>query len=178
MPKAKRGLYWGRFNPPHNGHLQVIEHLLEKECDELVVAIGSCLASHTPRNPFTGGERLEMIRAMLAEAKIDSKVIVVQVPDADTYQSTAGNLTLVSPPFDVVFTNRKVIASIFSKWGFEVKSFPFFERGKYSSTAVREALVKQKNFSSFVPASVHRWLYQHDGAKRLQDVHDDQYAGE
>ena len=31
MKKVKRGLYWGRFNPPHNGHLKVIKHLLENK---------------------------------------------------------------------------------------------------------------------------------------------------
>lgn len=177
MPKASRGIYWGRFNPPHHGHLQVMQHLLEKECDELIVAIGSCLSSHSPRNPFTGGERLEMLRAMIREARLESRTILIEVPDDDTYQGSAKNLCLNSPSFDVVFTNRRVIASIFSDWGFEVKSFPFFDREKYSSTDVRAALLSGQRVDSLVPPSVQQWLKEHEGIQRLKDVVADHYEG-
>ena len=55
-----RGLYIGRFQPYHLGHQAVLESISE-EMDEIVVVIGSAQESHTIDNPFTAGERMEMI---------------------------------------------------------------------------------------------------------------------
>jgi nicotinamide-nucleotide adenylyltransferase len=56
-----RGLYVGRFQPFHLGHLDAIKYTL-KEVDELVIVIGSAQYSHNANNPFTAGERLVMVR--------------------------------------------------------------------------------------------------------------------
>ncbi len=173
--KAARGVYWGRFNPPHNGHLKVVRHLLAKECHELIIAIGSSLASHTERNPFSGGERTVMMRDLLAEAGLLEKCIIVQVPDGESYMATAANLRVACPPFDAVYTNRPVIADIFCQWGVVVKGFPDFERGKYNSTTVRNALLRGGNVSSIVPPAVAEWLRKNGGIKRLETCLKDKY---
>jgi nicotinamide-nucleotide adenylyltransferase len=174
--KFKRGVYWGRFNPPHKGHLSVIKHLLDKECAELVIAIGSALSSHEPRNPFTGGERLLMLKAMLSEAGLLERTILVQVPDSvGSYEQTAANLALVCPPFDVVFTNRGIIADVFGGWGFSTKSFPEFNREKFSSTNLRKALLSGGKWTDLVPPSVSQWLTENGGVRRLKLVETDQY---
>ena len=176
MAKYKRGLYWGRFNPPHNGHLKVIEHLLGNKCTELVIAIGSALSSHEPRNPFTGGERLLMIHAMLKEAGVGGKCVIVQVPDVPgSYSATAHNVVLLSPPFDCVFTNRPVIADVFSQMGFAVESFPDLERLKLNATDVRKALETGKPIDKLVPPAVGKWLKENDGAKRMKTAELDRY---
>jgi len=175
MAKAKRGVYWGRFNPPHNGHLKVIQHLLEKECEELVVAIGSCLSSHTERNPFSGGERLLMLKEMLAEEELLEKCLLVQVPDGESFASTASNLRIACPPFSVLYTNRAVIADIFSSWGVAVKTFPDFERALYQSTNARKALLEGKKVSHLVPPAVEKWLSQNNGFERLKICSSDKY---
>ncbi|OIO26720.1 hypothetical protein AUJ14_01105 [Candidatus Micrarchaeota archaeon CG1_02_55_22] len=167
-------VYWGRFNPPHTGHLAVIRHILG-ECDELIVAIGSSLQSHTERNPFSGGERTLMLKEMLKEAGLLGKCLIVQVPDADSYKGTAANLRMACPAFDTVYTNRSVIADIFSSWNVPVKSFPDFEREKYSSTAVRNALSNGENPDGLVPKSVITVLERIDGAHRMDIVAEDKY---
>ncbi|TMI56005.1 nicotinamide-nucleotide adenylyltransferase, partial [Candidatus Bathyarchaeota archaeon] len=40
------GLYVGRFQPFHLGHLEAVRHILSK-VDELVVVVGSAHDSHT-----------------------------------------------------------------------------------------------------------------------------------
>ena len=47
----KTGLFIGRFQPFHNGHLQDIKNAL-KEVDELIIAIGSSQHFNTKENPF------------------------------------------------------------------------------------------------------------------------------
>lgn len=174
--KFSRGVFWGRFNPPHKGHLQVIKHLLENECRELVVAIGSALASHSERNPFTGGERLLMLKPMLEEAGLGEKTIIVQVPDApDSYAGTAANLRIISPKFDVLFTNRAVIREIFEGWGVPVKSFPDFDSQKFSGKRVREAMLSGKDWEELVPEPVYEFVKKNNLLSRLKTVQEDKF---
>lgn len=176
MPKFSRGVFWGRFNPPHKGHLEVIKYLLEKECKELVVAIGSAQASHTEKNPFTGGERLLMMKALLAEAGLESRTIIVQVPDdADSYVNTASNLRLFSPKFDCVFTNRAVIRDIFSSSGMAVVRFPDFDYKKFSGSNVRAAMLSGKNWEELVPKAVYTFIKENGLLERLKTVERDKY---
>ena len=65
---VNRGLYVGRFQPFHLGHLRAIKAVL-KEVDEIVIVIGSAQYSHNSNNPFTAGERLVMIRRALARSQ-------------------------------------------------------------------------------------------------------------
>ena len=176
MTKFKRGVFWGRFNPPHKGHVAVIKHLLKHECDELIVAIGSALASHTERNPFSGGERLLMMRDCLRDENLLEKCLIVLVPDADNYATTAMNLRVACPPFDAVFTNRPVIADIFKQWGVAVRGFPDFDRGKLQSALARDALLNGKKLSEIVPPAVEKYLRENNGLQRLKTCREDKYA--
>ncbi|MHA2255858.1 MAG: adenylyltransferase/cytidyltransferase family protein [Candidatus Heimdallarchaeaceae archaeon] len=59
-----RALYLGRFNPPHKGHIHAIEYILNQpDIDEIIILIGSGEKAYSLKNPFTGGERLEMVLA-------------------------------------------------------------------------------------------------------------------
>ena len=67
-----RALFVGRFQPFHYGHQYAIEKILQ-ECDELVLVVGSAQMSHQHDNPFTAGERIEMIRAALNSSGISTE---------------------------------------------------------------------------------------------------------
>ena len=69
----KRGLFIGRFQPFHFGHLQDIKNAM-KEVDELIIGIGSCNEEHTKENPFTVKERVDIINLVLADNKIKKYV--------------------------------------------------------------------------------------------------------
>jgi len=71
------GVYWGRFNPPHKGHLAMIQRF-RKSC-RLTVAIGSSEHRDERENPFSGRERKEMMEALLHESRIgDVRVVVLR----------------------------------------------------------------------------------------------------
>ena len=98
---VNRGLYVGRFQPFHLGHLGAIKEVLE-EVDELAIVIGSAQYSHNPSNPFTAGERLVMIRRALEEAKVDiSKVWIVPVPDVHLHMLWVSALEGYTPKFNL-----------------------------------------------------------------------------
>ena len=78
---VKRGVFVGRFQPFHNGHLEVIKKIVD-EVDELVIIVGSSQYSHRLDNPFTAGERITMIRKALEEEGIQlSRIWIIPVPD-------------------------------------------------------------------------------------------------
>ncbi len=67
-----RGLLVGRFQPFHHGHLAVVREVRAKRPDEeLILGIGSAQESFTWKNPFTSGERMEMVSRALHEAGVD-----------------------------------------------------------------------------------------------------------
>ena len=62
--KHEVGLYIGRFQPFHNGHLSVVREAL-KHCNHLIIVVGSAKQSSTKRNPFDFELRKELIRRSL-----------------------------------------------------------------------------------------------------------------
>lgn len=166
----KRALYVGRFQPFHLGHLEAIQDVL-KEVEELVIVIGSAQYSHNMVNPFTAGERLIMVRRALQEAKVDySRLWVVPVPDVHLHMLWVSALEGYTPRFDIVYSNEPLTRRLFIESGYEVKSIPFFQRKIYTSSLVREKMLKGKNWTHLVPKSVAEFIKEIDGVNRLRDL--------
>ena len=167
---VKRGLFVGRFQPFHLGHLSAIKDLL-KEVDELVIVIGGAQYSHNLNNPFTAGERLVMIRKALEEAGMDySRVWVVPVPDVHLHMMWVSAVEGYTPPFDVVYANEPLTRRLFIEAKYRVKPIRFHERKLYSSTEIRERMLKEESWEKLVPKSVAAFIKEIDGVNRLRDL--------
>ena len=165
-----RGLYVGRFQPFHLGHLEAIQRVL-KDADEAVIVIGSAQYSHNTNNPFTAGERLVMIRRALKEANVDySRVWVVPVPDVHLHMLWVAALEGYTPPFKIVFSNEPLTRRLFMEAGYKVKSIRFYDRKEYNSTLVREKMLKGDSWTALVPKSVAEFITEIDGVNRLRDL--------
>jgi nicotinamide-nucleotide adenylyltransferase len=165
-----RGLYVGRFQPFHLGHLGAIDAAL-KEVDELVIVIGSAQYSHNENNPFTAGERLVMIRRALQEAGVDySKLWIVPVPDVHLHMLWVSALEGYTPKFGVVFSNEPLTKRLFKEAGYKVKDIPFFDREQYVSTIIREKMLQGDSWTNLVPKSVAKFINDIDGVNRLRDL--------
>ena len=57
----------GRFQPPHLGHLALLQQALAR-ADKVVVILGSALQARSPKNPFTWQERAAMFAGALSSA--------------------------------------------------------------------------------------------------------------
>ena len=100
------GLYVGRFQPFHLGHLQAIRFILGK-VDDLLILVGSAQHSHTHENPFTAGERITMVRLALKEAKVDpARYMIIPLPDAEFHKVWVAHLLSQTPEFQTAFTNE------------------------------------------------------------------------
>ena len=167
---TSRGLYVGRFQPFHLGHIDAIKEVL-KFVDELVIAIGSAQYSHNLTNPFTAGERLVMIRQALKEADVDySRIWIVPVPDVHLHMLWVSALEGYTPRFNVVFSNEPLTRRLFTEAGYKVKSIRFFAREIYTSTLIRSKMLKDDSWASLVPKSVAEFITEIDGVNRLRDL--------
>ena len=75
-----RVLFPGRFQPPHNGHMDCIEQLL-KEFDEVDVLFGSKQYSGIPRNPLTVHDRTLLCARACEERGISERVCATLIED-------------------------------------------------------------------------------------------------
>ena len=165
-----RGLYVGRFQPVHLGHLRAIQHILS-EVDELVIVVGSTQLSHELENPFTAGERITMLRLALEEAGISpDRYWIVGVPDAEMHSVWVSKVIAYCPRFDVVYTNEPLTRRLFLEAGYEVRPVPYFQRHVYSATEVRRRILNDENWQELVPKSVADYIVEIGGVERLKDL--------
>lgn len=166
----KRGVFVGRFQPFHNGHLEVIKKIVG-DVDELVIIVGSSQYSHRLDNPFTAGERITMIRKALEEEGIQlSKVWIIPVPDVHQHALWVAQIVGYSPKFDVVYANEPLTSRLFKEAGFKVKSMSFIKREVYWATEIRKLMITGEKWEEFVPSSVAKFIKKIEGNVRLSDL--------
>ena len=176
--KAARGLYVGRFQPFHNGHLHAIKWILQRE-RELVIVIGSAQYAFTLRNPFTLGERVEMVTlALRAEGLLD-RVFIVGVPDTGKQHSLWVPLVKMnSPSFNNVYTNDPLTRLLFEEDGYPVHPIPFYRRKTYEGTLIRRLMAENnKEWEELVPSSVLEFLKKIDGPARIRRLYEIESTG-
>jgi nicotinamide-nucleotide adenylyltransferase len=168
-----RGLFVGRFNPFHLGHLRAVKQIIEQE-NELIIAIGSTQESHTTSDPFTAGERLLMIRAAIKEANIPlERVFIVSVPDIHRNSVWVSHLISYCPPFTRVYTNNPLIKRLFQEANFEVRATGPFNRVDLKGSHIRKHMAEGTEWRDFVPKSVLQVIESIDGLNRLKDIKND-----
>lgn len=160
----------GRFQPFHLGHLYCVRHILGR-LHEVIIAIGSAQFSHTLHNPFTAGERITMIRLALDEEKIDaSKYYLIPVRDLRIHDLWVSHLVSQTPRFEIVFSNEPVTSRLFKEAGFRVEPIPFYDRETYSSTEIRERVVRGESWDKLVPSSIGAYIKSIFGDERLREL--------
>src|SRR6056297_4043454 len=143
-----RGFYIGRFQPFHNGHLNMVEQIAE-DVDELVLGIGSADDSHTVRNPFTAGERIMMITKSLVD--YDLVTYAVPIEDLERNSVWVSHVQSMSPDFDVAYSNNPLVIQLFTEAGVEVRQSPMFNREVLEGTEVRDRMIDGGNWRKLVP---------------------------
>jgi len=164
-----RALYIGRFQPYHLGHQAVIEKIAE-EVEEIVIVIGSAQDSHTPENPFTGGERMEMIYASLRECSLCHRCYVTPLQDVQRNSIWVSHLQSMVPGFDLAYSNNPLVVQLFTEAGIAVKKPPLYQRELYSGTAIRRLMREGGDWTGLVPGAVAAFIRERGGVERLISV--------
>jgi len=167
MSPPVRGLFVGRFQPFHAGHLAAFRWIRARAPDdELIVAVGSAEQSYTVENPFTAGERVEMILRALDAAKID-RVLPIPVADIHRHALWVGYLEGLLPPFDRIYTTNPLTQLLFERARYSVERPPLVDRPRLEGRKIRALLAAGRPLGDRVPPAVGAYLATIGAAGRL-----------
>lgn len=165
----KTALFIGRFQPFHKAHLKDIKNIL-KECDNLIIAIGSSQYSATEDNPFSTEERIEMIEDVLISEDIGNYTIF-PIPDVGDDKKWVEELITLVPKFDIVYTGNDWTENCFKKYKkkeFEIKKIKLIPG--INSTTIRDKILKNENWQELVPEKVVEFIERVKGVERIKDI--------
>jgi len=155
----KIGIFIGRFQPFHNAHLKDVRDVL-KEVDILHIGIGSAQEKGTEENPFSFGERKEMIAHALKEAKIKGCRFfpVHDVGDDELWANEIERkLHIKNRRSEVtIFSGNDWTLECFKKKGFAVKKIKLVD--DMSGTIIRGLMKENKEWASMVPKAVETYI--------------------
>ena len=147
------GLFIGRFQPFHLGHLKAIKESAQK-VDVLWIGIGS-IDTQNKENPFTFRERVWMIRMVLGIEKI-SNYRIFGIKDYPDDQIWIEKIFARTGLIDIVFTGNDWTATCFTQEGQRVEMISLLEG--ISATKVREKLRTNMSYKEMVPECLEPWL--------------------
>jgi nicotinamide-nucleotide adenylyltransferase len=165
------GLFIGRFQPFHKGHLATVKFALGR-VDQLVIVVGSAQRSHEPRNPFTAGERIRMIKESLdADDEADvRRILIIPVPDIDVHSLWTHQVDMLVPKYDVVFANDLFTLMLFREQGVKAIEAPLYMRDEMAATEIRRRMATEKNWEDLVPKPVSKVIKEINGIERVKAI--------
>jgi nicotinamide-nucleotide adenylyltransferase len=162
-------LFIGRFQPFHNGHLELIKNIKDKY-DEIIIGIGSSQYSYEIHNPFSVEERKLMIEKSLKLNRIDNYVII-EIPDIHNYPKWVSHVESLVSDFDVVISNSKLTTTLFNNKGYKVIKTKFYNRNNYSGKKIRENIITNKPWEQLIPKTVVDIIKEINGVKRIKNLY-------
>ena len=141
-----------------------------EEVDQLIVVIGSAETSFTEKDPFTAGERMEMLVAVSNERDWNERVIPVPIRDLNRYSIWVDHVLSYIPKIDAIYSNNSLTRSLFMAKGMEVKGTPLIDRTDLSGVRIRERMISGEQWKMFVPASVADLIDGMNGVSRLMSI--------
>lgn len=160
------GLFIGRFQPFHLGHLNDIKSAL-KEVDALVIGVGSSDEKHTKENPFTVKERIEMIDLVLPSNNIENYT-VFPIPDFHNDKKWVEHIETLVPKFDIVYTGNSWTEKCFKRKKYKVNKVKIIEG--ISSTIIRHKMIKNQDWKGIVPKETADYIKKIGGVKRIKSI--------
>ena len=165
-----RGLMMGRFQPFHLGHLDLVRQIL-KECDEVVIAITSSQFNYLDKDPFTAGERIEMIHNSLKESDVDlTKCIILAIENQFNIATWLSYLQSMLPHFEKVYSGNDYVKMLLADSEIKVVTPVFLDREQYNATKIRLMIISDEDWEKFVPSAVSEFIKKINGKNRLEII--------
>ena len=164
----------GRFQPFHLGHLALTKQILDECKDGLIIAITSSQFNYIQKDPFTAGERIEMIHRALVESHLDmSLCFVTAIENQFNVATWSGYLKAALPKFDLIYSGNSYVTMLLSDFGVNVVEPVFIDRTRYNATAIRHMIATGKDeWQDMVPNSVCQFLKEINAKRRLSIIYD------
>ncbi len=160
----KTALFIGRFQPFHNAHLSDIKLAL-KECNSVIIAIGSSKEANTKANPFSYEERKEMIEKTLKAHKI-LNYDIIPVPDINDDEQWADYVKKIVPKFDVAYTGNDFTEKLFNEKGIKVRKIKLIPN--INATEIRKRILEKNDWKDLVPKEVAQYIQNINGTERIK----------
>ena len=157
----------GRFQPFHLGHLELARYILS-ECDSIIIAVTSAQFSYLKKDPFTAGERIEMIHASLRDSGIDlSRCFILGVENQFNIATWASHLKSCLPPFDRIYSGNEYVSMLLNDLSFNVCQPNLHDRAKYNAENIRSKITSGEPWEELVPRPVAEIVRRIGGKNRL-----------
>jgi nicotinamide-nucleotide adenylyltransferase len=171
---VKRALLFGRFQPVHKGHISIAKWAYEElGVDEMVFLIGMASESYTPKNPFTAGERIEMIRLSYKDEGLPLDSLITST--VHTLETNIGSVVYVLsyvPKVDYILARNPIIVRIFSDFGLKVVEPPSFNREKWRGEVIRDLIARgDPSWREAVTPSVAKYIVDVGGVERIRALY-------
>ncbi len=165
-----RGLMMGRFQPFHLGHLDLAQQILS-ECDEVVIALTGSQFNYIEKDPFTAGERIEMIHESLKEDGVDlSKCFIVPIENQFNIATWASYLKSILPQFEKVYSGNDYVTMLLANSGYDVIQPKFLDREKYNGTQIRKMILNDQDWEKCIPSATSKIIKKINGVNRIKTI--------
>ncbi len=178
MPKYKLAVVIGRFQPFHNGHLEIVKEAL-KQAEQVLILVGSSNRPRTPKNPFTFAERQAIINASLFDNGISTGVIVNSLDDFiyDEHRwerQVQDKIAEQIVNFDLRRSEVVIVGHSKDESSYYLKSFPQYDvvelpiyANGVDATTIRDELFTNRSFCRINPYNV-----SHDAIRVINGIRD------
>jgi nicotinamide-nucleotide adenylyltransferase len=171
-------LFIGRFQPFHNGHLSAIKDILE-ENERIIIVIGSAEKNFLPQNPFTAGERFQLIEESLKEAKIpNEKFCIIPIRNVNNYALWVNHLNIYTPSYTRLYTGSEIVKACYngkyfkpnepSKTGPEIINLD--RKFELSASKIRESILNNQHWEDMLPPATVKLLKKWDAPSRIKAI--------
>ncbi|MGD8708658.1 MAG: nicotinamide-nucleotide adenylyltransferase [Nitrosopumilaceae archaeon] len=165
-----RGLMMGRFQPFHLGHLDLARQIL-KECDEVIILVTSSQFNYLEKDPFTAGERIEMIHDSIKESDVDlTRCIILAIENQFNIATWSAYLKSMLPHFDRVYSGNEYVKMLLTDSDIEVIKPEFLDREKFNATKIRSMIISDDNWQQLVPLTVSDFIKKINAKNRLDII--------
>ncbi len=164
------GVFPGSFDPFTKGHEDIVRRFVPV-FDEVIIAITSSQFNYLKKDPFTSGERIEMIHNSLLESNIDmSKCFVVSLENQFNIATWASYLKSSLPHFDKVYSGNDYVSMLLADSGIDVVNPALLDRSKYNATKIRSMIIFDDKWQELVPNAVSKLLVKINAKNRLKVI--------
>ena len=158
----------GRFQPFHLGHLELAKQI-KSECDEIIIAVTSAQFNYLEKDPFTAGERIEMIHNSLKDAGFEmAKCFIVSLENQFNIATWTSYIKSALPKFDKVYSGNDYVSMLLSDSAIKVVKPKFLDIEKYNATRIRSLIISDNiDWTDLIPNGTKEILMRINAKNRL-----------
>lgn len=152
------------------GHLALCRQAIA-ECDEVIIAVTGAQFNYLAKDPFTAGERIEMIREALRDDGANlGRFIILGIENQYNVATWPAYIRAALPHFEIIYSGNPYVETLLHSHNIESVRPVMVERKKFNATAVRRIIAEGGTWKSMVPPAVARVIESVGGVERIRTI--------